>query len=59
MQRPILCRLLDDGLFRNRFRVEGFAATDEGRQQVFEHAQQVADADLSAEIRRRYVDSGL
>jgi hypothetical protein len=59
MQRPILCGLLNDGLFRRRFVVQGFEATDAGRQQVFEHAQEVADADLSTEIRQRYLDSRL
>ena len=59
MQRPILCGLLNDGLFRRRFAVQGFEATDADRQQVFEHAQEVADADLSAEIRQRYLDSRL
>lgn len=59
LMRPVLCGLLNDGLFRGRFTVVGFTATDEGRQAVFEHAQNVPDADLPAEIRRRYVESGL
>lgn len=59
LMRPVLCGLLNDGLFRRRFTVLGFTATDEGRQAVFEHAQHVADADLPAELRRRYVESGL
>jgi hypothetical protein len=59
LMRAILCGLLNDGLFRGRFTVVGFTATDEGRQAVFEHAQNVTDADLPAEIRRRYIDSEL
>ena len=57
--RPILCGLLNDGLFRGRFAVRGFTADQQGRQAVFEHVQAVADADLPAELRQRYVDSGL
>ncbi len=59
LMRPVLCGLLNDGLFRGRFTVVGFTATDEGRQAVFEHCQNVADADLPAELRKRYVESGL
>ena len=60
LQRPILCGLLNDGLFRpGRFHVDGFPATDEGREAVFAHVQQVADADLPVEIRRRFAESGL
>jgi len=59
-QRPILCGLLNDGLFRpGRFRVEGFPATADGREAVFAFVQQVPDADLAAEIRKRYAESGL
>jgi hypothetical protein len=57
MMRPILCGLLNDGLFRGRFHVEGFAADDAGRDAVFAFAQQVSDAVLPAELRRRYVQS--
>lgn len=59
MMRPVLCGLLNDGLFRGRFAVDGFAANDVGRQNVFEFVQGVADADLPAELRKRYVQSGL
>jgi Ferritin-like len=59
MMRPTLCGLLNDGLFRRRFTVEGFAATDVGRQEVFEFAQSISDADLPGELRKRYVESGL
>ena len=58
-QRPILCGLLNDGLFRNRFPVKGFAATAAGRDAVYAFVQQVPDAGLATEIRRRYVDSAL
>jgi hypothetical protein len=56
--RAILCGLLNDGLFRGRLTVQGFQATPEGRLAVFQHAQTVADADLPAELRRRYMESG-
>ena len=57
--RAILCGLLNDGLFRGRFTVQGFAATDAGRHQVLQHAQNVPDADLPSELRRRFVESAL
>jgi hypothetical protein len=57
--RAILCGLLNDGLFRERFKVQGFEATPEGRLAVFQHAQDVADADLRAELRKRFVESGM
>jgi ferritin-like protein len=57
MMRPILCGLLNDGLFRHRFHVEGFTATDAGREAVFAFVQQVPDDELPAELRRRYVQS--
>lgn len=57
--RAILCGLLNDGLFRKRFSVQGFAETPERRLAVFQHAQNIADADLPGELRKRYVESGL
>ena len=60
MMRALLCGLCNDGLFRpNRFTVEGFTADAQGRQDVFEHAQTVDDADLPAELGRRYRESRL
>jgi hypothetical protein len=59
LQRPILCGLLNDGLFRGRFHVDGFDATPEGREAVFAFVQEVTDADLPGEIRKRYARSGL
>jgi hypothetical protein len=58
-QRPVLCGLLNDGLFRGRFRVEGFDATPEGREAIYAFVQQVAETDLPGEIRKRYAGSGL
>jgi hypothetical protein len=46
-------------LFRGRLTVQGFEATPEGQLAVCQHAQAVADADLPAELRRRYVESSL
>jgi len=56
--RAILCGLLNDGLFRGRLTVQGFEATPAGRLDVLQHVQAVADADLPAELRRRYLESG-
>jgi len=56
--RAILCGLLNDGLFRRRFTVQGFQPTPDGQLAVFQHVQAVADADLPAELRQRCVDSG-
>jgi Ferritin-like len=57
--RAILCGLLNDGLIRGRLTVKGFEATPEGQLAVLQHVQAVADADLPAELRRRYVESPL
>jgi hypothetical protein len=57
--RAILCGLLNDGLFRSRYPVKGFPATAEGQRAILAFVQQVKDDDLQAEIRQRYVDSGL
>lgn len=57
--RAILCGLLNDGLFRHRFPVVGFEATPEGRLAVFQHAQDIADAELPGELRKRCADSNL
>lgn len=57
--RAILCGLLNDGLFRERFEVKGFEATPQGRLAAFQHAQDVADADLRGELRKRFVESGI
>ncbi len=51
--------MLNDGLFRGRFHVDGFDATPEGREAVFAFVQEVTDADLPGEIRKRYARSGL
>ena len=57
--RLILCGMMNDGLFRGRFVVRGFGATPEGRTSIFRYVQEVPDADLPGELRRRYVESGL
>jgi hypothetical protein len=57
--RAILCGLLNDGVFRNRFRVQGFSDTEEDRLKIFTYCQTLADADLPRELRRRFVESGL
>jgi hypothetical protein len=57
--RAILCGLLNDGVYRGRFKVQGFTADPEGYLKIYAYSQQVADADLPAELRARYVQSGL
>jgi hypothetical protein len=57
--RAILCGLLNDGLLRGRYPVNGFAATEEGQRAILTFVQQVKDDDLPDEVRRRYRDSQL
>lgn len=57
--RAILCGMLNDGVFRGRFHVEGFTADSQGTMDIFAYAQHVKDADLAGELRSRYAASGL
>ncbi|WP_321473689.1 ferritin-like protein [uncultured Paludibaculum sp.] len=57
--RAILCGLLNDGVYRKRFNVRGFSPVEEDHLKIFEYCQRVPDADLTAELRSRYADSGL
>jgi hypothetical protein len=57
--RAILLGMLNDGVFRGRFAVSGFAATDAGRAAMSDHVQALPDGDLVAEAVRRFRESGL
>jgi len=57
--RGILCGLLNDGVFRGRYTVNGFAATTEGQLAILKFVQQIPVADLPSELRHRYAESGL
>ena len=57
--RAILCGLLNDGVFRGRFKVQGFSATAADHLKIFTYCQQVPDVNLPGELRSRYADSGL
>lgn len=57
--RAILVGLLNDGLFRGRFEVAGFPATDEGKEQIKSHCAGLPDDPeaILAELAKRLVES--
>ena len=55
--RAILVGLLNDGLFRERFTVNGFSADDAGKQAMRDHVRNLTDDALQAELRQRFVES--
>ena len=59
MARGLLIGLLNDGLFRGRFNVNGFAADLAGKQAIRKLVVDLADSDLQSELRIRFTDSGL
>lgn len=59
MLRVQLVGLLNDGLFRDRFPVEGFEATPEGKVAIRDHATNLDDSQLTADARARFVTSGI
>jgi hypothetical protein len=59
MARAILVGLLNDGLIRGRFSVQGFDATPVGQEAVQQFAHDLADAALPAELARRFRESGI
>lgn len=56
--RCVLLGLLNDGVFRRRFPVEGFVPTNEGKEAMRTHVKKMDSHDLSAELRKRFVDAG-
>ncbi len=59
MMRAILLGLLNDGLFRGRFPVEGFSADDAGRVAMQQHVRSLTDDELPGKMVTRFVNSGL
>jgi hypothetical protein len=59
MIRALLVGLMNDGLFRGRFTVNGFPATPQGKIDLATHVKGLPDASLIAEARQRFVDSGI
>lgn len=55
--RAILLGMLNDGLFRGRFPVNGFSADEAGKQAMRDHVRTLPDDQLQAELRRRYADT--
>lgn len=56
MSRAILIGLLNDGLYRGRFRVTGFAADASGKAAIRAFVKSLPVANISAELRSRYRD---
>lgn len=57
--RAIVLGLMNDGLFRERYPVVGFAADAAGKEAMREHVRTLPDDQLQQELARRFVDSGL
>ena len=59
MARAVLIGLLNDGLFRRRFKVVGFSPDPAGTQAIRSFVSSLANADLLPELAKRFVDSQL
>lgn len=59
MGRCVLVGLLNDGVFRGRFAVNGFPRDEASRAAIRAHALTLPDAGLTGELGQRFVDSGL
>jgi hypothetical protein len=59
LARAILVGLLNDGLIRGRFTVEGFPATPAGQDALQQFVRDLADDALPGELARRFRASGL
>jgi hypothetical protein len=57
--RAVLLGLLFDGLFRGRFTVTGLTPDDAGAEAARQLARNLLPQDLTGELARRFVDSGL
>lgn len=57
--RAILVGLLHDGLFRQRFAVQGFTPDAAGSSQVIAYARNLGNSALPLELRMRFVQSGV
>jgi hypothetical protein len=56
--RALLLGLMNDGLFRGRYTVNGFSADAAGKEAMRTHVRGLPDDQLQAELVRRFVDSG-
>jgi hypothetical protein len=59
VSRGVLLGMLNDGVVRDRFTVQGFVNTPEGRTAMRTHAQDLPEADLLKELALRISQSGL
>lgn len=59
LTRALLLGMFADGLFRGRFKIQGFSADAAGRANMRAHAEALQNTDLINEARRRFVESGL
>ena len=59
MARAVLVGLMNDGLIRGRFTVEGFPATLAGQDLLQQSVIDLPDANLPGELARRFRESGL
>jgi hypothetical protein len=59
MARGVLMGMLNDGLFRGRLTVVGFTADLAGKVALRAHLNTLPDSALAAEMRQRFVDSGV
>ncbi len=59
VSRATLLGCLNDGVFRGRFPVQGFAATLDGKDQMRTFVETLPAPKLGAEFRKRFVESGL
>ena len=57
--RCILCGLLNDGLIRGRFTVQGFENSMQGQIAIIAFVQQLSDDAVMQELQKRYIQSGL
>jgi len=57
--RLILLGLLNDGVFRGRYSVNGFEATSEGAEAIRAHVLALSDSGVPTELARRLTESGM
>ena len=58
LSRAILVGLLADGVFRQRYEVQGFSSNQEV-EAILNHVAGLSDAQVQSELLRRYRESGL
>lgn len=58
LSRAVLIGVLNDGVFRGRFPVVGFDATAAGKEAIRAHVASLTPAQLSLDLRTRFVEGG-